>query len=158
MNKSPRYIARRRTNPIRSLEVAMEKLCRTLCRMIWQGKCGICGKGGSSAHHHFRKSICAAVKYDLRNLIYLCDDCHSKKIHHEGRNILSRKAIINRIGQEEFDKLEVIANRELGKFTLDSLKALHDSYFLMLNDVNALKEIHSLASTDQTAAQDRNIP
>lgn len=39
-------------------------------------KCLLCGADTQVAHHHFKKSYSTRLRYELENLIPLCNPCH----------------------------------------------------------------------------------
>lgn len=78
-------------------------------RLIWNGKCGMCGNGGSQAHHYFGKKAYPHMMFTPDNSMWACFGCHIIKIHRMGNNEKARDAIIKRIGAEKFAKLKLEA-------------------------------------------------
>jgi hypothetical protein len=73
------------------------------------GLCEICHKAGSQTHHFFPKKMHGAVRFDVRNLIFLCFYDHIIKIHRGGCNEQARDVLIKREGQKAFEALKIEA-------------------------------------------------
>lgn len=43
-------------------------------------RCEICNRPANTAHHVFPKSRCSILRYDIDNLVAICNSCHYK--HH----------------------------------------------------------------------------
>lgn len=94
---------------IKKLTIQVKQLCSHICRKMWGGKCAVCGKPGTAAHHFFGWKACAVLRFTLNNLIWLCYYCHIGKVHQQGLTEPVRVKIIERIGQEAFDAMYEIA-------------------------------------------------
>lgn len=66
-------------------------------------KCLLCGHDTQVAHHHFHKSQSTRLRYELDNLINLCNSCHLKL--HMNESFWASK-IIQLKGIEWFNELE----------------------------------------------------
>lgn len=58
---------------------ALQKKCDALLTPIIKAKypkCLLCGQATQVAHHHVHKSKSLILRYDLDNLINLCNSCH----------------------------------------------------------------------------------
>ena len=93
-------------------------------------KCLLCGKDTEVGHHHVHKSSSTRLRYDLDNLINLCQHCHV--VLHNNESFWASK-IVGIKGLEWFQELEK-KGRELVKADVhyyienyERLKALHDS-------------------------------
>lgn len=80
--------------------------------------CEVCGRPTQVAHHFFSKGSSAELRYDLKNAVPLCSECHSK--YHNGdlrivffierycvepwiRELLRRKSIVRRRNREYYE-------------------------------------------------------
>jgi 5-methylcytosine-specific restriction endonuclease McrA len=80
-----------------------DRALQELVRRIYTG-CMVCGKDTDLGHHYYPKSTCSALRYDLQNIIPLCQGCHFS--HHNGNPEIHNA--VNQIkGKEWLDKLEV---------------------------------------------------
>ena len=108
---------------IKKLTKECKALCSQICREIWGGKCAVCGKEGTAAHHFFGWKACSAVRFDLDNLVYLCYYDHIGKVHQQGLTEPVREKIIERIGQDRFDVLRERAYQP-ASYSLEDLERL----------------------------------
>ena len=58
-------------------------------------KCEACGKPSQVIHHIIPKSLCSALRYDLKNMSPLCNSCHFKH-HTQGDPVIYEKIMGNR--------------------------------------------------------------
>lgn len=65
--------------------------------------CLLCGQRTEVAHHHFHKSESNGLRYDLDNLIPLCNSCHFS-LHKRESHYASRIVVIK--GIDWFSDLE----------------------------------------------------
>ena len=85
-----------------------------LCDILWskvvrerdQHMCQACGRPGNQPHHIFSRRH-MATRHDSCNGITLCYGCHNHKAH--GNPEEFRDFILNRLGQQEFERLKVKA-------------------------------------------------
>lgn len=66
-------------------------------------KCEICGKPISCLHHYFPKSVSSALRYEIDNLIPICQGCHFS--HHNG-NPMIHNTVNEKRGKDWIKKLE----------------------------------------------------
>jgi hypothetical protein len=118
---------------IKKLTKECKALCSHICRLRWDGKCGVCGKEGTAAHHFFGWKACSAVRFDRDNLIWLCYYDHIGKVHQQGLTEPAREAIINKIGQDEFDKLRSRAY-QVAYYSVDNLREIKESLLAELSN------------------------
>lgn len=90
---------------LKKLEKECKSLCSRITQYLWDDTCAMCGKAGSNAHHFFGWKACSAVRFVLDNLVWLCYACHIHKVHQQGLTEPIRAKIIERIGQEQFDRM-----------------------------------------------------
>lgn len=84
----------------------LDTLWSHLIREIYQGKCSLCGKDGTQAHHFFPKGGHSACRWDVHNGLWLCFGCHIRRIHQGGDTEPARDALIRRIGLQKFVALK----------------------------------------------------
>ena len=115
---------RKKVTPKKALQCELDELGHDTCKKQWAGRCGICGRAGKYQHHYFGKKAYPWLRWDSDNLVFLCWQCHICRVHHEGESERARDAIIERIGQEGFDRLKIRASqaRKLTLLDLDALK------------------------------------
>ena len=110
-------------------------------RLIWNGKCGMCGNGGSQAHHYFGKKAYPHMMFEVDNGVWTCFSCHIIKTHRMGRTEETRDAIIKKIGNEKFNLLKQAAYKidENGEpirtktLTLANLDMIEKKLIAMIN-------------------------
>ena len=90
---------------VKKLSKDLKNLCSKACRKLWKGKCAMCGKPGSAAHHFFGWKACSSVRFDVENLVWLCFFHHIGQVHQQGLTEPVRIELIKRIGQAGFDDL-----------------------------------------------------
>ncbi len=56
----------------------VSKTNREKIKMLYNGKCALCGKNGNNIHHIIYKSEDRTKIDDIDNLILLCVECHRK--------------------------------------------------------------------------------
>ncbi len=116
---------------IRKLEKELKAICSAICKILWGGKCAVCGKEGTAAHHFFGWKACSNVRFNLDNLIWFCYYDHIGKVHQQGLTELAREAIIKRIGQERFDILYRQAFSPAMEYSVDwltNVKSIMETY------------------------------
>lgn len=69
--------------------------------------CLVCGNKLDTGHHFVPKSLSARLRYDMDNLIPICNSCHMK--HHRAGDPSIHRTIILLKGDEWYDYIE--ANR-----------------------------------------------
>lgn len=81
---------------------------RDICDALWQRiildgdpKCFSCGKPATVGHHYIPKSLSAALRYDIKNGIPLCQGCHLAIHKNYDPEINNR--IVFKLGQEWLD-------------------------------------------------------
>lgn len=57
-------------------------------------KCEFCGKDSQVGHHFFPKSTASALRYDMSNIVSLCNGCHFS--HHNGNPQIHARIILQR--------------------------------------------------------------
>lgn len=87
----------------------LDGICSQICRIVWGGKCAVCGKAGTSAHHYFGKKACSYLRFVIDNLVWLCFYCHLARGHKQGLIEPIRRAMVKRIGFKRFDELYSMA-------------------------------------------------
>jgi len=105
---------------IARLQKACKDICSEICKLLWKGKCAVCGKEGTSAHHFFSWKACSNVRFNLDNLLWVCYYDHIGKIHQQGLTEPAREKIIERIGLERFNTLYYLAFQE-HHYSIDGL-------------------------------------
>lgn len=66
--------------------------------------CYVCGQPMTTGHHFVPKSLSANLRYDMENLIPICNGCHMK--HHIQGDPSIHALIIKRKGQKWYDYIE----------------------------------------------------
>lgn len=74
--KAKRYIPR--SNAGGRLIARAERACSRLARERVGGHCEICGGRGTEAAHIFGKGAHPNVRFDGRNLVWACHECHMR--------------------------------------------------------------------------------
>lgn len=68
-------------NPLKTLQNKADRLLQEKNRR--ENKyCEYCGNECQVGHHYFPKSTSSALRYDMNNIIPLCNGCHMR--HHNG--------------------------------------------------------------------------
>lgn len=97
--------------PLPSQIKQLDSLWSKIIKEIYQGRCALCGRDGTAAHHFFGKGSHSAVRWDLHNGLWLCFGCHIRKIHQDGNTEPARDALISRIGLSKFTTLKQTAKQ-----------------------------------------------
>lgn len=84
-----------------------DRLLQELVRSLYQ-YCEVCGKEMNCGHHYFPKSMADILRYDLENIIPLCNGCHVQ--HHAGNPDIHSKVLELR-GKEWEDNLRIKKER-----------------------------------------------
>lgn len=56
----------------------IDSLCSKAVRAIWNHTCAVCGELATDSHHIVKRSKCWALRWDAKNGIALCRECHHK--------------------------------------------------------------------------------
>lgn len=94
-----------RTARKKRLIIECRSICSEICKILWKKKCATCNNEGTAAHHFFGWKACSNVRFNFDNLIWLCGDCHARKVHQQGITEPAREAIVARIGERDFEEL-----------------------------------------------------
>lgn len=73
-------------------------------------RCLLCRRNSKVAHHHVRKSRCAALRYEEINLIPLCQRCHF--VLHKNESYWASKIVVIK-GVLWFKKLDTIRKNKV---------------------------------------------
>ena len=90
-----------------------DKLLQEIGRMMFD-KCLICGGTYSCLHHFILKSQSTELRYNIKNCIPVCVNCHCSI--HQGRNDLVVGEIIRIKGLKWFEELKAIKKQGIGKY------------------------------------------
>lgn len=88
------------------MTLQLDSLWSSIIREIYHGKCALCGREGTAAHHFFGKGSHSSVRWDVHNGLWLCFGCHIRKVHQDGNTEPARDALIRRIGLQKFMALK----------------------------------------------------
>ena len=72
-------------------------------------RCLICNKPANCLHHFIPKSVCAALRYEIKNGIPICAGCHLR-LHSSG-DPEYEQIIIRKKGQAWYDELQKMRKR-----------------------------------------------
>lgn len=110
----------------KKLQKECDKLLTPIIKKIFPS-CLLCNNPTEVAHHHCHKSKSLLLRYDLNNLINLCNSCHCR-LHNNESYEASR--IIRIKGVKWFDYIEkqknktIVANREWYQKQLSTLQLI----------------------------------
>ena len=93
--------------------------------------CIVCGKPEQAGHHHYPKSISNRLRYELKNIIPLCNGCHFS--HHNGNPEISR-IYRQRMGGQKWED-------ELAEMRKEMVKVNKQFYLDAIEKLNALNKI-----------------
>jgi 5-methylcytosine-specific restriction endonuclease McrA len=113
----------------------LTKICSCICSKNAKGLCEICGKIGNASHHIFSKKAFPHLRFDLKNLIWVCFFCHIRKIHQQAQGELARDSAINRATLAEFEDLKQKAYNPLPHQKTYSLANLEDTLIELKKDL-----------------------
>lgn len=91
----------------KSLQTKCDSLLTPIIKKL-HPKCLLCGRPTEVAHHHVHKSKSSILRYDLENLINLCNSCHFAL--HQNESYYASK-IVKIKGLKWFDYLERTKNK-----------------------------------------------
>ena len=119
----------KRKKPRRSKLIKdIDHLCSKQCSTNVGGICEVCSKIGTQTHHHFSKKAFPHLRFDMRNLIWLCFFCHIRKIHQQGQYELAREVLVKRFGEDGFSLLKRDAYQHYGGKYKVTIKDLDNLY------------------------------
>lgn len=104
-----------------------DKLLQETGRMLYS-ECLVCGKPMSCLHHFFPKSTCSALRYDMQNLINICQGCHF--MHHNGNPEIHIK-IIEAKGDDWLEELRAKKRNGFVKTTLGYYQDMEKKLLLL---------------------------
>ena len=78
MSKTPQQ---KYNNSVKRLQKRADTLLQEINRIL-NKVCDYCGKECTVGHHYFPKSVSSVLRYDIKNIIPLCNGCHFA--HHNG--------------------------------------------------------------------------
>jgi len=111
-------------NPLPKLKEKADRALQDYFRRV-KTKCEMCGGQYQVAHHFIHKKLSSYLRYDERNLIFVCQSCHSK--FHSFPEPTYPAKVLQMRGNEWLEYLET--HRHLGKkFSRDELEALIEKY------------------------------
>lgn len=90
----------------KSLQTKCDALLTPIIKLLFP-TCLLCGRPTEVAHHHVHKSKSLRLRYELDNLINLCNSCHYS-LHQNESYHASR--IVEIKGLDWFRKLNIIKN------------------------------------------------
>lgn len=125
----PSVSPKKKKKPVKSRKAiieGMDRICSIKTKERARGTCEVCGNAGTQTHHYFSKKVHGSVRWDMRNLIYLCYACHIIKIHMNADSEHAREVLVGRLGQDEFDSLEESAHKTV-KHTIKDLEELYEA-------------------------------
>lgn len=91
---------------MKELKTRTQKHCDALLSplvKLLHPQCELCGQDTQVAHHHIHKAKCLALRYNVDNLIPLCNACHLKL--HWNESYWASK-IVEKRGIKWFQKLD----------------------------------------------------
>lgn len=91
----------KRAAEIKRLRNKADRLLQQIVKAA-RPRCEHCGKPTQAAHHFYTKASSAELRYDLQNMIALCNGCHLQ--HHKGSPDIHVKIMMDR-GPEWYDDL-----------------------------------------------------
>ena len=100
----------------------LDEICSMITKLRWGGKCAVCGKAGTAAHHFFGKKACSGLRWVPDNLVWLCFYDHIARNHRQGLVEPVRKALTRKIGLKRFDELYSIAFIPVRRNTFDLIR------------------------------------
>jgi hypothetical protein len=77
-------------------------------------KCLICGGAYSTLHHFIFKSQSTELRYNMKNCIPVCNNCHCSI--HQGVSSVKVGEIINIKGLEWFEEIKRLKKQGIGKY------------------------------------------
>ena len=90
-------------NKIKTLRNKADRLLQELNRKN-NDNCIICGNECTVGHHYITKGSCSALRYEMDNIIPLCNGCHLT--FHSNRSAIITGQLFRIKGQKWFDNLE----------------------------------------------------
>jgi 5-methylcytosine-specific restriction endonuclease McrA len=96
---------------IKYLRSKADNLLQKLIRQLYS-KCEVCGQPISCGHHYWQKSSSSGLRYNLKNIIPICQSCHFKL--HNGDPSIQAKIIFIRGKKWYFDLLK---EKEITRYT-----------------------------------------
>lgn len=102
-------LKRKSKNPASRLQKECDALLQEVNKILHKN-CEACGNPNQVGHHWIEKSRSAALRYDLDNIIPLCNSCHAKIHNIFGNSVVGglnvAEAIIGKRGVEWKQRME----------------------------------------------------
>jgi hypothetical protein len=120
------------------LKQLMKDLASLYSRIVsyeWDGKCALCGRYGTQAHHFFTKKAHPSVKWEIDNGCWMCFTCHIRKVHQKGETEALRDIYIKKIGQKRFDEIKHYAYNGLNRYRENDFEQLHTEMSTRLEEL-----------------------
>lgn len=89
--------------PLSYYQKKADRLLQELGRMLYKN-CSVCGGEYSCLHHFIKKSQSTALRYDMENMVNICNRCHCGI--HQGKNDVITAHIVLSKGQDWLNRLE----------------------------------------------------
>ena len=102
------------------LKKEIDKLAK---RKYWQPYCLICGKPAQVLHHFIPRSQSLYLRWDKRNLIPICNGCHTR--HHRAGDPSIHAIILKKKGWEWYEDL-MQDRHTIFKDTLTNLREVRE--------------------------------
>jgi hypothetical protein len=107
-------VVKPKPKPLKSLRNRNDKLLTPLAKKICE-KCMGCGSDAQVGHHWIEKSRSSNLRYNMENIIALCNSCHAKIHNRFGANIMGSFDITERIisikGIDWKERMEVMGRK-----------------------------------------------
>ena len=113
-------------NPRRLEQDKADRALQDYYREKYKGHpCEVCGRPFDLMHHHVEKSKSNFLRYDERNLIFLCRECHNK-IHFQDHQVVSVYSI--KRGKEWVDEMNKLRLLKMDPRSINELRNIKWMY------------------------------
>lgn len=130
LKRSSKPLKKKSTQSLATLKRLADRKLQDWYRANYEGTCcEVCDRPFQLMHHFVEKSQSAGLRYEDKNLIFLCHECHAS--HHLAGNPHIVSTILRKRGYEWYDQLHKLRlarkntninksylNEQLSKYTL----------------------------------------
>lgn len=128
MKRTP--LRRKSKDPLKKTKDEADRALQDYCREIHRGEyCEFCKINPFQVSHHFiEKSQSNALRYDLKNLVFICHECHFS-IHRGSKRAIFDLTIRKKRG-EEWSEYILLKARESVKYYIGDYRKFKEMFTL----------------------------
>lgn len=126
LKRGTKRLKEKSPNPRKKAKDDADRALQDWYRANHKEKCESCGVPFEVMHHFIAKSQSNHLRYDDRNLIYLCHGCHFS--HHNVGNQKVMSTVILERGEKWHKEIIKLARKQVGPYTLKEYREFYERY------------------------------